>query len=72
VTFVQTPLHMPRAIIVVVFCIAWFASLAFDKMQRFLGALDVFIQTLLGVLLAISLLDLMQITAKTFMYGLGL
>ncbi len=72
VTFVQTPLHMPRAIIVVVFCIAWFASLAFDKMQRFLGARDVFIQTLLGVLLAISLLDLMQITAKTFMYGLGL
>lgn len=72
VAFVDSPIHHPKAIIVVVFSLAWFASLSFDKMQRFLGLQNTFIQTLMGIVLAITLLDLMHITARTFTYGIGI
>lgn len=72
VTFVQSPVANPRVIVIVVACIAFLASLAFDKMQRFLGVRDAFIQTLMSILFCIALLDLMHITAQTFAYGLGI
>lgn len=72
ISFVPSPLQHSKAIILVVACIAWFASFAFDKLQRFLGTRDMFVQTLLVILLSISLLDLMHITARTFAYGLGI
>lgn len=71
-SFAQWPIYSSRGIIVVVFCIAWFASLAFDTLQRFLGLRDKFIQTLMLLLFIISLLDLMHVVARTFSYGLGL
>lgn len=72
VAFVPSPVHHYRGIILVVYCVSWFASLSFDAMQRFLGLRDLFIQILLIVLLAIFLLDMMNITARTFAYGLGI
>lgn len=72
VTFMPGQFHYSRAIIVVVACIAWFASLTFDKLQRFLGARDIFIQVLLGIFICIALLDLMHITSRTLAYGLGI
>lgn len=71
-TFIPSPFQRPKGIIIVVFCIAWFASLALDRLQRFLGLRDMFIQTLVSILIIISLLDLMHITTRTFTYGLGL
>lgn len=71
ISFMPSPIQNSQAIIIVVACIAWFASLAFDKLQRFLGGRDRFVQTLLVIFLAIALLDLMHITARTFAYGLG-
>src|SRR3989344_971588 len=68
VTFSESPLQYSNAIIVVVACIGWFASLAFDRMQRFLGIRDMFVQTLMVILFCISILDLMSITARTFTY----
>ncbi|MDA1169299.1 MAG: hypothetical protein O3A36_03100 [bacterium] len=72
ITFIPSPIHHYKAIILVVGCIAWFASLSFDSMQRFLGLRDMFVQTLLVLLLAIFLLDFMNITARTFAYGIGI
>ncbi len=72
IAFVQSPIANPRAIIVVVACIAFLASLAFDRMQRFLGLRDTLIQTVMAILFSIALLDLMHISAQTFAYGLGI
>lgn len=71
VTFIESPLQYSNAIIVVVACTGWFASLAFDKMQRFLGIRDMFIQILMVIFFCIALLDLMSITTRTFTYGIG-
>lgn len=71
-TFAPGPLQHSKAIILVVGCIAWFASLSLDRMQRFLGVRDMFVQTLMAIFLCIALLDLMHITARTFTYGLGI
>ncbi len=72
ISFIPSSFQNSRAIIVVVACIAWFASLAFDKMERFLGTRDIFVKILLALVLVLSLLDLMHITAGTFAYGLGI
>jgi hypothetical protein len=72
ITFIPGVFHSYRAITLVVFCIAYFASLTLDAMQRFLGLRDTFAQTLILLLLAIFILDLMNITARTFAYGVGI
>lgn len=71
ITFLPGPMQTSRGIIVVVFCLSWFASLAFDSIQRFIGTRDTVAQTLMVILFCISLLDLMHITSQTFAYGLG-
>ena len=72
ITFYPSPVAYPRLIPIVVIGIAWFASLGLDRTQRFLGTKDTFAQILIGILVAISIADIMHIAARTLMYGLGI
>lgn len=72
ITFYPSPIAYPRLIPIVVMGIAWFASLGLDRTQRFLGTRDTFAQILIGILVAISVADIMHIAARTLMYGLGI
>ena len=71
IAFIPSPVNNPHAGIAVSFALAWFASFGLWRMQRFLGTTDKLAYSILTILVVITLLDLMYVTARTLTYGLG-
>lgn len=72
IAFIPSPIANGHAGIVVSFAIAWFASFAAGHAERFLGKHDVVPRMVLIGLALTMMLDLMFVTARAFMYGLGI
>lgn len=72
IAFIPSSLYTRYAIILVVAVCAWFASLSIDALHRLFGKQDRYATMLISILIAVSIMDLMYVGARTLLYGSGI